>query len=143
MKKGTIKRMKTAIDALISIAGPKTVKHPTKDYHFTFKHNFITLTLPAPQRDITDQQITREALKPLLEYLKDHYPGISYIWKAERQHNGNIHYHITTDKYIPHHILKERWNYYLKKFHFIKEFASKHGHSHLNSTDIHATNSIS
>lgn len=142
MRKGTIKRMKAAIDALISIAEPKTVKHPTKDYTFTFKHNFITLTLPAPQRDIEDQDITNKALKPLLEYLKDHYEGISYIWKAERQLNGNLHYHITTDRFIPHDILKERWNYYLRKFPFIKEFASKHGHSHPNSTDIHATHAI-
>ena len=89
MKKGTIKRMKTAIDALISIAEPKTVKHPTKDYHFTFKHNFITLTLPAPQRDITDQQITREALKPLLEYLKDHFAVLSPCDENGRSTSGS------------------------------------------------------
>lgn len=142
MTAGSVKRMKKAIDALISIAEWKTVKHPTKDYNIRFKLNFITLTLPAPQRDIKDKDITRKALQPLLEWVKDHYPRTSYIWKAETQENGNIHYHLTTDSYIPHDQLKRAWNQKLKKFGLIRDFAAKHGHSQPNSTDIHATRKI-
>jgi hypothetical protein len=142
MTRGSIKRMKKAIDALISIADWKMVKHPTKDFNIRFKLNFITLTLPAPQGTISDKTIASKALKPFIEALKDKHEGVSYIWKAETQENGNIHYHITTDKFIPYNWIKQCWNQKLEKFGYIDKFEEKHGHRHPNSTDIHATHNI-
>lgn len=60
----------------------------------------ITLTLPSKQI-LTDKEIKRMALMPFIEKMK-YVCGIKlWLWVAETQKNGNIHFHIIIDEYIP------------------------------------------
>ena len=61
--------------------------------------NFLTLTLPAKQI-YSDQLVKRYCLNRFLRALKYIKPNINYIWRCEKQENGNIHFHVTLDKYI-------------------------------------------
>lgn len=66
----------------------------------------------------------------------------NYIWKAELQKNGNIHFHLLTDFFISYQIVRDTWNNCQSKLGFISSFELKHGHRDPNSTDVKAVTSI-
>lgn len=61
---------------------------------------FTTLTLPSIQVH-SDEFIRRYLLGDFLRLIKQKYSVVNYIWKAEAQNNGNIHFHILADAYLP------------------------------------------
>ena len=136
------KKLIRSINLLVAIALPKKAMHFDSGREFTFRVNFITLTLPAPQGDVTDDQLKKICLKSWIEYWKDKLPGLSYVWRAERQKNGNLHFHLCCDRYILYSDLRDTWNNRLAKFHFIDAFEKKHQHRHPNSTDVHGVKNI-
>lgn len=136
------KRLTKAVNLLVAIARPKKALHFQSKKEFTFRINFVTLTLPAPQAEISDRQLKEKCLKRWLEFWKDKLPGLSYVWRAERQENGNLHFHLITDQYIFFKDLRDTWNKSLSQFHFIDEFQRQHRHRHPNSTDVHAVRKI-
>lgn len=62
---------------------------------------FVTLTLPHSSESIglNDQDVKRQCLNRFTQYLRR--KGAKYLWKAEAQANGNIHFHIVTDQFLP------------------------------------------
>lgn len=142
MTKYSIKRLKRAINLLIAIAADKEVKNPTTGKYYKFKINFITLTLSAPQGDYTDRQIKNLLLDPFIKRAKRRFKLSNYVWRAERQKNGNIHFHLISDVYMHHTELKEMWNEIQNRIGLIDQFERKHGHRNPNSTDVHAVNNI-
>lgn len=139
---GSRKRLQRAISIICAIAEPKTAFNNKLNREFKFRLNFITLTLPAPQGDIDDKTIKAKCLDVWLKAAKRRFKLRSYIWRAERQGNGNIHFHIVTDTYIPYDQLRDTWNDRLEALGFITRFEKKHGHRHPNSTDVHAIKNI-
>lgn len=127
-----------AINLLVAIALPKKAVHFQSGREFTFRVNFITLTLPASQGAVTDKELKRGPLKNWLRYWSREARGMSYVWRAERQANGNLHIHITTDRYILYSDIRDTWNNRLDALGFIDSFEAKHHHRHPNSTDVHA-----
>ena len=101
-----VKRLRTAINWLCVSSDWQKIKSHFGKGIFYFKINFITLTLPFSQLEISDQEIKRELLNPFLQLLRNRYNFDSYVWKAEAQKNGNIHFHITSNTYIPHEELR-------------------------------------
>lgn len=95
----------------------------------------ITLTLPATQRH-PDNEIKRECLMRFLENLKKTQNVTFYYWVAEKQKNGNIHFHILADKFVKWQWVRNQWNSRLETLGYISEFEQKHGHRNPNSTDI-------
>ena len=74
------------------------------NYHnhrnFKFKLNLITLTLPSKQNEHSDNEIKHRALNNFFTQLRTKHNLVNYVWKAEKQKNGNIHFHIITDKFF-------------------------------------------
>ena len=70
---------------------------------------FITLTLPAKQQH-SDVELTQFCLNPFLTYCRKYFKIKYYIWKKELQANGNLHFHLVTDRFIPHKYLRACWN---------------------------------
>ena len=70
---------------------------------------FVTLTLSDKQRH-TDQHIKRYLLGNFITQIKRTYFVEHYFWKAEAQKNGNIHFHLIIDKFIPKENLTSIWN---------------------------------
>lgn len=136
------KRLIKSINLLIAISLPKKAIHFDSKKEFTFRINFITLTLPSPQGTVTDKQLKQTCLKQWLEYWKDQLPGMSYVWRAERQLNGNLHFHLITDRYIHYKRIQETWNRCLTPLGFIDAFEKANGHRQPNSTDVHAVKAI-
>lgn len=136
------KRLQKAINLLVEIAEPKQALNFRTNTYFTFKVNFVTLTLPAPQGSIKDSEIKKKCLDPWLKAMRRRFKLRSYVWRAERQYNGNVHFHITTDTYLPYDNLCNEWNHQLEKTNIMDKHAEKHGHRSPNSTDIHSVQQI-
>lgn len=131
------KKLKSACEILFALARTKKVKSIKTGREFSFKIACITLTLSSKQGRHTDREIKKELLEPFLRHFRTR--GLyNYIWKAERQFNGNVHFHILTDCYLEKGMIRDYWNRLQEKLGFISEFHSKYGHRSPNSTDVKA-----
>jgi hypothetical protein len=142
MTPGARKRLKRAIQLIVATAVPKTAMNFKLNKEFKFKLNFITLTLPCRQGAHTDKEIKAKVLDVWIKAARRRFNLGSYIWRAERQKNGNLHFHLVTDCYIPYDQLRDTWNDRLNALGYIDEFERKHGHRHPNSTDVHAIKQV-
>jgi len=102
LTKGARKRLKASIELLIDISPKKWFTVPSTGKRFQFQITFLTLTLSSSQGNIADKTIVKTLLEPLLQQLRRKYKCKSYVWRAEKQKNGNLHFHITTNQYIPY-----------------------------------------
>ncbi|MEJ7828454.1 MAG: hypothetical protein WKF91_09670 [Segetibacter sp.] len=89
--------------------------------HKVYQATFVTLTLPAKQVH-TDKEINAQGLNTFITKIKRSHKVINYVWRAEKQDNGNIHYHIITDKYISHDCIRSHWNATIKKIGYIDQY---------------------
>lgn len=131
------KKLKKSVSNLLCIARTKRVFDTVTKKSFKFRVNFITLTLPSDQIH-SDKEIKKVCFEPFIELLSKVDKMELYCWKAERQVNGNLHFHLVTDVYIHYMDLRNRWNKAINKLGYVDRFYLKHGHYNPNSTDVHA-----
>ena len=103
--------------------------------------NFITLTLSSKQAH-SDNHIKKEMLARFIDQIKKDHRISQYIWRAEKQKNGNLHFHILTNKFIHHSTVRGLWNKIQETNGYLKPFQEKHGHNNPNSTDIHSVRKV-
>jgi len=89
-----------------------------------------------------DKFIKRNLLNRFLIESKRKIGLNNYVWKAETQKNGNLHFHLTTDKYYDSTLLRDTWNNIQKSFGLLDSFYKKYNHFEPNSTDVHSVQSI-
>lgn len=135
------KNIATAIDWLLFAARPKKVVRTSNNSIFFFKINFVTLTLSSEQKH-SDQEIKSEILDKFLQRLRDDYGLKNYLWRAEAQENGNIHFHLVTDIFLHYLKIRDLWNECQEKLGYVSSFAEKYGHTAPNSTDIHSIRNL-
>ncbi len=135
------KRVRLAIDWLINISKEKTLTKKGVKTNFKFKLNFITLTLSSKQKH-SDNIIKSVLLNQFLTELRAKHNCTNYLWRAESQRNGNIHFHIVTDVFIPWRVLRTDWNRIQEKLGYVSAFTEKTGKSDPNSTDVHSINQV-
>lgn len=135
------KRLRNSIQWLAKTSTEKSVFVEELDRRVKFKLSFITLTLPSKQIH-TDKEIKRECLNVFLQWLRDTYKDIKYVWKAEIQQNGNIHFHITTDVFIHYRILRARWNKIVNKLGYVDRYFIESGSRTPPSTEVKAVKKV-
>jgi hypothetical protein len=133
----TKRKMGRALEYLLFFANDKMIPSKTHGKHYHFKLAFITLTLPSKQAH-ADQEIKSRCLDSFLTEIRKGYAVKNYVWRAENQKNGNIHFHIILDRFIPHWHIRSRWNRIIDRLGYVSEFQKKHGHDDPNSTDVHS-----
>jgi hypothetical protein len=101
-----------------------------------FTLNFVTLTVSC-SRNIGINEGYKNLLRPFLRRLQKK-GKFSYMWKAEFQKRGQLHYHLTTNEFQPWTLLRNEWNNLQRKHGYLNEYARKHRHYDANSTDVHA-----
>lgn len=111
---GAKKRLTKAVEIITQAAFKDkqfiyTPKGALKAVEAKFKLNFITLTIHSPEKMIEGKEGHKLCLEPLLKWLRDNYDLTMYVWKAELQERGQLHYHLTTNCYIPWHDLWQKW----------------------------------
>lgn len=132
------KRICAAINWLVVSAKSKVVYQKNSGKRFNFKVNFITLTLPDTQINVSETQFKQKLIHPFLVYCKKYYGLKNYVWKLEFQENGKLHAHLTTDTYIDTYQIRHLWNRLLKSNGLMDDFIKKFKHDNPNSTDVHA-----
>ena len=105
------------------------------------KITFVTLTLSGKQTH-SDNDIKRKMLNRFLVEMRREKGINHYFWRAEPQENGNIHFHILIDKYIPWRIIRDKWNEIQGDNGYLTDFYKKFLHLDPNSTDIHGLEKI-
>ncbi|MEA5426816.1 rolling circle replication-associated protein [Arcicella lustrica] len=84
---------------------------------------FVTLTLPSKQVH-HDNLIKNECLDPFLEWvkateIKKGWNVKCYLWRAESQKNGNLHFHLIVDRWIDHEAIRKRWNQLINRLGYV------------------------
>lgn len=125
------RKIRNAIDWLLASAEEKYLYSKKNNRFYTWKLSFLTLTLPT-QGNMTDTQV-KSILNSFLTLAKYNYGLHSYIWKAEPQSRGVIHFHLTSDCYMWKNSVRFEWNRLLSKH------GLNNGHSDAPSTKIHST----
>lgn len=131
------KRIRYYTNLLIDASKSKKVYSKESGKWYSFKVNLITLTLPSKQIH-NDVEIHQKIFKEFIRAWKRVAPELLYIYKAEVQDNGNLHYHLTTNTFIHHRDLRNMWNYYAEKLGYV----SRSGLDSPNSTDVHSVKSV-
>lgn len=121
------RKLKQSIRWLIACSETKMVYEKKWKKKVPWKINAVTLTF---HENMQDDNKARALLSQWLEMAKYRFELHQYVWKAEPQQRGAIHFHLTTNVYIPHAELRYTWNRLLRK----------QGLNNVedNSTDVHA-----
>jgi len=87
---------------------------------------FVTLTLPSKQIH-HDNVIKNECLDPFLEWMranetKKGWNVKAYLWRAEAQKEGNIHFHLICDRWIDHKAIRRKWNQLVERLGYISAY---------------------
>lgn len=115
------RKMSKATEYLLYLADQNSATSNYSGKTFNFKIAFVTLTLPSKQVH-TDNEIKERCLNQMLIELKVRYKVRFYLWRAEKQKNNNIHFHILVDKFIPWSELRDRWNRIVNKLGYVERY---------------------
>ncbi len=88
------------------------------------KLSFLTLTLSYIQQH-EDTYIKAKMLNQFIIELSQKYKGLYYIWRAEKQDNGNIHFHFLINKFIPWQLARQIWNRIQDKEGYIEAYRNR------------------
>lgn len=102
---------------------------------------FITLTYPSIQIH-DDNYLKAKHLKAFLRWLIETKKCSAYLWRAEVQGNGNLHFHIFTDKFLTWSDIRAVWNSIIDRDGYVQAFYAVHNHTNPNSTDIKAVTDV-
>jgi hypothetical protein len=117
-------KIKEKIMWLYSLAKNKTVINDDGITNFAFKMNFVTLTLPSSQKH-TSAEITKKCLNQFITECNAKFDLKNYVWRLEFQRNGNAHYHIATDSFLPYSECISIWNRCINKLGYVDEYQRK------------------
>lgn len=121
----------SAIEAHRTLTWLKTGKKPPLKQFISF----WTLTLPSKQRH-EDKEL-KAILHDFITYCQNVLGLLhTHIWFAEKQQNGNLHFHVIGDGYMAKEKLQVLWNRYMEKHGYIAPFKAKYGHSNPPSTRV-------
>ena len=117
-------RLQTYVKYLFWLSGCYRKKGKKMELICTGKITFLTLSLSAVQID-SDNYIKSNMLNQFITELSKRYHGLLYIWRAEKQKNGNIHFHFLTNKFIHWEIARNIWNRIQAKEGYLQRYQEK------------------
>jgi len=141
ISKKSSSRINLILDWQILLSKEKEDLNQSTKTFFKWQLNFITLTLASKQIH-SDKVIKELLLNDFLIQAKRKFGFSNYFWRAETQRNGNIHFHITTDKFIPWQDVRNLWNHIQQKLNYIDAFEKSFKHRNPNGTDIHSLRKV-
>lgn len=114
----TVRRCLENVVSLVLINYKKNVDIKEQKYL-----TFVTLTLPSKQ--VHSDKLIRKLQTRFIENLQKSYQVQHYIWRAETQANGNIHFHILLDRFVNYEDIRRLWNLQLETLGYISRYAEK------------------
>lgn len=135
---GSRKRIIRCIEFLVQAAYEKKrwVTNPVTQQPMPFNLSFQTLTVHSPDKNILTKEAYKNLLAPYLKWMRDNYGCYTYMWKAELQERGQIHYHIISTAFIHYEDVRKKWNYLNRKAGYLDDFFKEYGHYNAPGTEI-------
>lgn len=141
------KRIRKTLDIFLQRSPERMIFNTVTNQQNKFRLSFATLTIP-DEKEVD----AREAYKGLKVFL-DHFRRTparkaiseqlkSYIWKAELQKRGQIHYHITSNSFLNAYEVRRVWNGVCFRRGWMDTYIKRYGNTNPNSTDIKAVRKI-
>lgn len=115
------RKINKAINYLLFLSNEKVLPDTAHGKSYKFKLAFITLTLPSKQIH-SDKVIKEKLLNHFFVEMRTRWNVRNYIWRAEKQANGNIHFHVLTDKFVPWLELRDCWNRIVNKLGYVDRY---------------------
>lgn len=114
--------IKKSINQLFILTPTRHVTTKTGKTLYNFQCAFVTFTLPSAQKH-PDKKM-KEIFSQMLDYL--YFLGLrNYVWKAELQKNGNIHFHLCIDQFYDIIGMQKHWNNILTRYGYIEAYQAK------------------
>lgn len=130
------KRISKAISLLLQSSKAQDIYNPISRRFSKFRLNFITLTIPDIQEAKDYPAMYNKVLRPFLQWLTKYKGVYTYVWKAEIQQRGSLHYHITTTTWIHQNDIRIKWNEIILKNDLMKAYTKKYNKTTPPSTDV-------
>jgi len=121
------RKFKSALRWLIACSDVKQCYEKKKKSIVEYKINLATFTF---KDNFQDDHRARVLFSKWLEMAHYRFALERYVWKAEPQKRGAIHFHLATGKYLPHKEVCYTWNRLL--------YRNGIDQRNANSTDVHA-----
>jgi hypothetical protein len=134
---GNQKRIKKSVDILLQLSPPRWIENPITMRREIHTLSFVTLTIPAKERHIEANEGHKLLLAPWILKMRRKHNMSTYLWKAEFQRNGQLHYHITTPTWLHYQYIKDEWNNLLSQNGMLVNWFKDHPTKMPNSTDVH------
>lgn len=115
------RKISRAVSYLTYLVPHRRNQHTPDGRQVNFLLSFITLTLSSTQIH-SDNEIKTLILEPFLNEMRKRWHVVNYIWRAERQENGNIHFHILSDRFIWWNELRNSWNYFQERLGYVTRY---------------------
>jgi hypothetical protein len=136
LKFGAKKRLAKAIDLLVQSTTRTWVTNPATGKQYPFQIGFTTLTVHSPDRNIDAKEAYKNLLGPFLQWLRRSHNTYLYIWKAELQTRGQIHYHLLLGNYVDKKAIRKKWNELQQQHGYLDQYYKVKGHYNAPSTEI-------
>lgn len=117
-------RLRTYIKYLLWTSGCYKVQGKKIFLRLNGRISFLTLTLCSDQMH-DDNFVKLKMLNQFIIELSKKFIGIRYIWRAEKQENGNIHFHFLINKYVPWSYARYVWVRIQKKEGYLQKYTQK------------------
>lgn len=126
LSRKAVRRLTNAVNWLVASAKKQYVYDRSTNKRYSFRVNFVTLTLPSVDHGISDHKFKSVLLHNFINTCRYKFGMKNFIWKVEAQANGNIHAHFTTDTFIHWKDLRKVWNRILLKHGAMDAYTTKH-----------------
>ena len=126
LSKKATQRLSNSVNWLVASAKNKRIYDKETGKKFSFKINFVTLTLPSIEHGCSDNDFKKILLHSFINACRYSFGLKNYVWKVETQSNGNIHAHFTTDVFMHWKELRKIWNRILSKNGYMSGYTKKH-----------------
>lgn len=118
------RRIQSALKWLLFFSRSQKVYDRETRRFVKFRLCFVTITLSSTQRH-SDQVIKSKLFNQLLTELREQNNMQHYVWRAEKQENGNIHFHLVTNVYLNAVKLRQKWNRIQNKCGYVDAYAAR------------------
>jgi len=115
------KNIRRSIQFLSYFSPRKTVRDESLSKLVAFRLSFFTLTLSSRQIH-TDIELKHHLLNHFILAIKRQFKVEHYVWRMEKQLNGNTHFHFLSNKFIPHYELRQLWNRIQNKLGYVNRY---------------------
>lgn len=139
---GASKRLRKAVEILIQSAEQKIIYNPVTGRNQPFQLSFCTLTFADDEENFKHKDVYKPCLAKFLRWMRETHHCNLYLWKAELQQRGQLHYHITSNVFIHYEDVRRKWNALQKDAGLLENYYRQHGNYDPPGTDIAGVRNI-